>query len=75
MKTVNVRARVTYDFQVETPDDEVECAMGDIASYCDGYDPVYTDMCKLMRAMGIQWEGEILSVSDEDTGKLLWDGE
>lgn len=75
MKTVNVRARVTYDYQVEIPDDEKECAMTDIACYCDGSDPVYSDMCKLMANTGIQWEGEILSIVDENTGELLWDGE
>lgn len=75
MKTVNVRARVTYDFQVEIPDDEVECAMGDIACYCDGSDPVYSAMCKLMETKGIEWEGEILSICDDNTGELLWDGE
>lgn len=75
MKTVNVRARVTYDFQVEIPDDEEGCAVTDIACYCDGCDPVYPAMCKLMANEGIQWEGEILSICDENTGELLWDGE
>lgn len=75
MKTVNVRARITYDYQVEIPDDEEGCAITDIASYCDGSDPVYYAMCKLMVNKGIEWEGEILSVCDENTGELLWDGE
>ena len=74
MKTVNVRARVTYDYQVEIPDDEEGCAMTDIACYCDGSDPVYFVMCKLMATKGIQWEGEILSIVDENTDEVLWDG-
>lgn len=74
MKTVNVRARVTYDYQVEIPDDEEGCAPIDLESYCDSSDPVYFAMCKLMETRGVEWEGEILSICDENTGELLWDG-
>ncbi len=70
MKTVNVRAMVTYDYQVEIPDDTPY----DLETWCDSSDPVYFAMCKLMETKGIEWEGEILSICDEDTGELLWDG-
>ena len=76
MKTVNVKAKVTYDYQVEIPDDEEgRHAMVDISSYCDSADPVYFAMCKLMANTGIQWEGELLSIVDEDTDEVLWCGE
>ena len=75
MKTVNVRARVTYDYQVEIPVDEKGYPTIDIASYCDSSDPVYFAMCKLMETREVEWEGEIISICDENTGKLLWDGE
>lgn len=75
MKTVNARAKVIYDYQVEIPDDEEEGAMDDIASYCDGCDPVYSNMCKLMTNNNIQWEGELVSIIDENTDEVLWDGE
>lgn len=71
MKTVNVRARVTYDYQVEVPDD----TSIDLESYCDSSDPVYFGMCKLMETKGIEWKGELLSICDDNTGELLWDGE
>ena len=71
MKTVNVRARVIYDYQVDIPDD----ALVDLESYCDSADPIYFAMCKLMETKGIEWEGEILSICDDNTGELLWDGE
>ena len=74
MKTVNVRARITYDYQVEIPDDEEGCAT-DLETYCDSSDPVYFAMCKLMETNGIQWEGELLSIVDEDTDEVLWCGE
>ena len=54
MKTVNVRARITYDYQVEIPDDEEKCAPIDLETYCDSYDPVYFAMCKLMETRGAQ---------------------
>jgi len=81
MKTVNVRARVTYDYQVEIPEDENGCAANDklkvdLESYCDCFDPVYYSICKLMVASGVQWErGISLSIIDKDTNKVLWDGE
>lgn len=75
MKTVNVKAKITYDYQVEIPDDEEGCAKTDISSYCDSADPVYFAMCKLMTNSGLQWEGELLSIVDEDTDEVLWDGE
>ena len=76
MKTVNVKAKVTYDYQVEISDDEEgRHAMVDIASYCDSADPVYFAMCKLMTTKGIQWEGELLSIVDDDTDEVLWGGE
>lgn len=54
MKTVNVKARITYDYQVEIPDDEKGCASVDLETYCDSADPVYFAMCKLMETKGIQ---------------------
>ena len=75
MKTVNVRARITYDYQVEIPDDEEGCTPIDLESYCDSADPVYFAMCKLMANTGVQWEGELISIVDENTDEVLWDGE
>ena len=75
MKTVNVKARIVYDYQVEIPDDKEGCAPTDLASYCDSSDPVYFAMCKLMANTCIQWEGELISIIDEDTDEVLWDGE
>ena len=75
MRTVNVRARVIYDYQVEIPDDEKGCAPIDLETYCDFSDPIYFAMCKLMGITGTQWERELISIVDEDTDEVLWDGE
>ena len=71
MKTVNVRARVTYDYQVEIPDD----THVNLESYCDISDPVYFAVCKIMTDKNIQWEGELISIVDDNTDEVLWDGE
>jgi len=71
MKSVNVKARVIYDYQVEIPDD----THVDLESYCDISDPIYFAMCKLMASKGIQWEGQLVSIVDKDTDEVLWDGE
>ena len=75
MKTVNVKARITYDYEVEIPDDEEGCAPTDLVTYCDSFDPVYFAMCTLMNTKGVQWEGELISIVDENTDKVLWDGQ
>ena len=74
MRTVNVKARVTYDYQVEIPDNEEGCAPIDLETYCDSSDPVYFAICKLMAGI-VQWEGELVSIVDKDTDEVLWDGE
>ena len=74
MRTVNVKAKITYDYQVEIPDDKEGCAPVDLATYCDSADPVYFGMCKLMAGI-VQWDGELISIVDEDTDEVLWDGE
>lgn len=71
MRTVNVRAKVTYDYQVEIPDD----THVDLESYCDISDPVYFAICKIMASKSVQWEGELVSIVDEDSDKVLWCGE
>ena len=75
MKTVNVKARVIYDYQVEIPDDKEGHAPTDLETYCDSADPVYFAMCKLMETRGVQWEGQLISIIDENTDEVLWDGE
>lgn len=73
MKTVKVKARVTYEYQVEIPDNE-EVSV-DLETYCDSWDPVYFAMCVLMENRGVQWDGELLSIADKDTNEVLWCGE
>ena len=75
MKTVNVKARILYDYQVEIPDDEEGRVPIDLETYCDSADPVYFAMCTLMNTRGVQWEGQLVSIVDEDTDEVLWDGE
>lgn len=75
MKTVNVKARITYDYQMEIPDNEKERAIANIVYYCGGFDPVHSAMCKLMETRGVQWEGQLISIVDEDTDEVRWDGE
>lgn len=70
MKTVNVRVKVFYDYQVEIPDNEKN-----VMRYCDISDPIYFPMSKLMGTKGTQWERGLFSICDEDTGELLWNGE
>lgn len=66
---VSVCARVTYNYEVEIPDGvDLEC-------YADSADPVYPRFVKALVNEGLNYEGEIISIVDEDTEEVLYVGE
>ena len=66
---VSVCARVTYNYEVEIPDGvELEC-------YADSADPVYSRFVKALENERLNYEGEIISIVDEDTEEVLYVGE
>ncbi len=64
---VNVRAKVLYDYQVEIPDDG-----DDIEIWADTLDPVYSRIVEAMRDNGLNYEGSIVSIVDEETDKVYY---
>ena len=69
---VSVCAQVTYLYEVDI---NGNFADSDVI-YCDSADPVYSDICKLMNKEHLNFEGKILSISDnEDEEKVLYVGE
>lgn len=67
MKKVSVSAELHYSYEVEVPDD------ADILCYCDSADPVYSDLCKVLTKEHLNFEGNILSIVDEDTEEFYYD--
>lgn len=65
---VSVQAQVNYSYEVEVSDDN-----NDIASFCDSADPVYPRIVKAMMFEGLNYEGKLISIVDEETGEILWD--
>lgn len=66
---VSVCARVTYNYEVEIPDGvDLEC-------YADSADPVYPRFVKALVNEGLNYEGEIISIVNEDTEEVLYVGE
>ena len=64
---VSVCAQVTYIYECEIPDDTE-----DVILECDVADPVYQKLCKVLTENHLNFDGEIISVQDDETGKILY---
>ena len=63
---VSVCARVTYNYEVEIPDGvDLEC-------FADSADPVYPRFVMALANEGLNYEGEIVSIIDNDTEEVLY---
>lgn len=67
---VNVQAKVVYDYQTEIPDDD-----GDIEIWADTLDPVYSRIVEAMRDNGLNYEGSIVSIVDDNTDEVHYVGD
>jgi len=65
---VSVNCFVTYSFEVDVPE-----MVTDLPCYVDSCDPVYSSICKVLTEKGLNFEGAISSIVDEDTEKVLYD--
>ena len=64
---VSVNCSVTYSFEVDIPAEGVN----DLPCYVDSCDPVYRDICKVLTEKGLNFEGTINSIVDEETNEVL----
>ena len=70
---VSVCATITYQYEVEIPEDLNEESRETITAYCDGEDPVFSDLCKVLFKNHLDFDGEIISVVDEDSDEVIWE--
>lgn len=64
---VSVCARVTYSYEVEIPDGV------NLYDFVDSADPVYSRFQMALIHEGLNYEGEIVSIIDDDTHEVLFD--
>lgn len=69
MKHVIVSAKVEYSYHVEVPDD-----VFDFITYCDSADPVYERMTKALEYEGLDYEGTIVDIYDQDKEQIIYEG-
>ena len=62
---VSVCARITYNYEVEVPDGV------DVESAADSADPVFPCFVMALMDKGLNYDGEIVSIVDEDTEEVL----
>ena len=63
---VSVCCEFTYDYEVDVPDNEE-----DVLSYCDGEDPIFSDLCKIASAHHVNFDAEIDSIVNVETGEEI----
>ena len=64
---VSVNCSVTYSFEIDVPE-----MATDLLCYVDSCDPVYSDICKVLTEKGLNFDGEINSIVDEETDEVLY---
>lgn len=70
---VSVCATVTYQYEVEIPEELNDVDKITITAYCDGEDPVFSDLCKVLSKNHLNFDGEIISVVDENSDEVIWE--
>lgn len=63
-------ARVTYHYEVEIPE-----MVTDLECFVDSADPVYPRFVKALVNEGLNYDGEIVSIVDNETDEVLYVGE
>jgi len=63
---VSVCARVTYHYEAEIPDGV------DVVSAADSADPVYPRFVKALVNEGLNYEGELISVINDETEEAYY---
>lgn len=67
---VSVNCSVTYSFEVDVPE-----MVTDLPCYVDSCDPVYVGICKVLTEKGLNFDGVINSIIDNETEEVLYEGE
>ena len=70
---VSVCATITYQYEVEVPEELKDESGMPITAYCDDKDPVFFDLCKILSKNHLNFDGEIISVVDENSDDIIWE--
>jgi hypothetical protein len=65
---VIVKAKVEYSYRVHVPENEP------FISYCDSADPAYERIAKVLTYEGLDFEGTILSIYDDENERIIYEG-
>lgn len=65
---VSVNCSITYSFEAVIPAEGVS----DLLSYVDSCDPAYFSICKVLAREGLNYDGTINSIVDNETDEVLY---
>lgn len=71
---ISVNVQLNYNYSVEIPEeiDGERVTIDDVLFVVDSDDPVYSDLCKVLRDNRLDYMGETVSLIDEATGEVIW---
>ena len=71
---ISVNVQLNYNYSVEIPEeiDGERVTIDDVLFVVDSDDPVYSDLCKVLRDNRLDYMGETISLIDEETGETIW---
>lgn len=64
---VSVNCSLTYSYEIDIPE-----GVSDLPCYVDSCDPVYSDLCKVLTKEGLNFDGVINSIVDDETEEVLY---
>lgn len=68
---VSVCAQITYSYKVDLSE-EASNDYIQAMSICDAEDPAYKDLCKVLSKYHLNFDGEIISIMDDETDEVIY---
>lgn len=69
---VSVNCQINYLYEVELPEDISVKNEDDFFNYIDAEDPVYRQLCSILGEAHLNFEGNVISIVDNDSDKVLY---
>ena len=70
---VHVTCQVYYGYDMEVPQEIIDNPEDlDLVEFCDSEDPVYPLLRDAFVKRNVDWDAEMLSITDDETGKKIW---
>ena len=70
---VSVCATITYQYELEIPEEVNNKDIENIADYCNNEDPVFSDLCKILSKNHLNFDSELISIVNDESDEVIWE--